>query len=126
MLHGRFQKRRIAFRVEHELVVSQIARRQYQYRDNEVVELTSGDMSDGLAAIDIRFFFQALRCQLESPGKDQCQGKPDQHEDRHQGHRPIGKLQNRKGRGRDLDQKPSRDRIGNRYPNDVAALEFFE
>ena len=38
----------------------------------------------------------------------------------------IGKLQNRKRCGCDLDQQPSRDAVGDRYPDDVAAFEFFD
>ena len=43
-------------RIEDELVKREVTQRQYQYRDNEVVELPAGSMGNGLGAIDILFF----------------------------------------------------------------------
>ena len=94
--------------------------------DDGEVQFAAGDVSNRLRAIDVLFLLQALRRQLEGPGKDQCQGERHQHEDRHQGHRPIGQLENRKGRGRDLNQYPGCDRVGNCNFEDVAAFEFVD
>ena len=56
----------------------------------------------------------------------QRQREPDHQQHGDKGGGPLGQHERGESGGRDLDQQPRHDRIGNRDPEDIAAFEFNE
>jgi hypothetical protein len=65
-----------------------------------------------------------LRCQLERPGENESDGKTEKHQYHHQSYGPGWDLENGKGRGRDLNNQPANDGVGDGHPVDMAPFQF--
>jgi len=83
-------------------------------------------MSNGLRTINFMLAFEALRCELEGPGKYQRKRKTERHQQQDGPKQPVRCLNIIKDDVGYLKKQPGGYDIGNRYPEDVAALEFFE
>ncbi len=65
---------------------------------------------------------EAFRRQFKRPGNDQRDRKSDHDEHYHQSNRPVWNLEKRKNLGRDLDEQPGNDRVGDRDFVNIAPL----
>jgi len=83
-------------------------------------------MGDRFLASNMFLELDSLRREFKRPGEDQCDWEANHQQHGDKGRGPFGKPEYREGGGRDLDQQPRRDRVGNRHPDDVAALQFLE
>jgi len=81
---------------------------------------------DGLGDFDVAVALEAVRCQLEHPGKHQCGEEADRQQSDQRLHHPIGRAEHRQQRRGDLRDQPRADQIQPGHADDVAALEFFE
>src|SRR4029453_9391176 len=66
----------------------------------------------------------SLRGELECPGKDEGDWKPNYNQEHHQADAPSRNFKEGKNLGRNLNQQQSDHRIGDRYLVDVAPLQF--
>ena len=73
-----------------------------------------------------RFPFDALRCDLKSPGQNQSDWKSENKQQNDQPHSPIWNFEERKYLRRNLDKQPGDDCVRDCHLVDIAALQLPE
>ncbi len=97
-----------------------------QHPDDDEIQLASRGCRDRLAAIDVFLALEALRGQLECPGKDQRRENSDREDEEDQPGCPFGQGHHRRHDVDDLQQYPRGNAIGDTDAKHVAALQFCE
>ena len=97
-----------------------------QQADDNVIDLAPGPGGNGLAAIDILFFFQALRRDFVRPGEKHRQREPQDNDGRKDLHDPGRRFKGREQDGRNFHQQPANHGISHGHPENVATLQLPE
>ena len=116
----------VALRGQRKLVVGEVTQRQDQDKDDGQVEFLPGLAGDGLAAVDVLFFLDTFRRQLECPGQKQRQWKTrDQHQqDRLD--RPVGYTKRFQEYVRDLRNQPRQHDVCRADLEDIASFQLLK
>src|SRR5438270_11356802 len=83
-------------------------------------------MRGRLVKIDIFSPLDSFRRDLEGPGKKERNRETENYEQNDEADCPVGNLKKRKDLGRDLNEQPGHDRVGNRDLVDVASFKLSE
>src|SRR5438477_2580504 len=97
-----------------------------QHADNQEIESAAGMVRDGFLRGHLFGSLDALWSQLVSPRENHGDGKTEQKENNHQPHAPARDFKKWKYLGRDLDEQPGGDAVGDGDLVDVSSLEFGE
>ena len=117
---------RFSLWLQYKLVNCEVAERQDQDEDDREVELLAGFLGDGLAAVDVFFFFQAFRGQFESPREQQGQRKTDDQQQQDGLYDPLGGSEGLEKNVCDLGEQPRQDDISRADLEDVAPFQLLE
>ena len=89
-------------------------------------KFASGMTSDRFLRRNIFRALDSFRGQLEGPGENERDWKPENQEEDNDAHGPVWNFEERKDLGGNLNEKPGDDRVSGGNPVDIAPLQLRE